>query len=285
MEDLKVAVEVAMGRPGVQWVEHKTAFLLNCGTEYGMKAVLALGNWELRGARLRVSVAEKRMTGPEIFRFVGDRLQAKERAEEYDGKVEEPRGFREKGAQLPKEGYGKGYRGTQPILAVETQPARASSSKASLSAGSPQAPKKEEGKGGWRRERSPVRSSGSPWNRSQSVPVDKNEWRGGKGLGKGATQPWRPNAWWGTLSGRNGSGRGGWAREYWACKDAGYQCDDDFWTCEWWKKANPGREKRWEASRRKLQGLRPKAKDAPGESEKDREASGKGLGVSELQES
>ena len=84
LEELKKTVDRILGIRGAQWVERKTDYLISCGSEGGLKALMAMSNWEVRGTRMNVTQVERQMTGPEIFRFVADRLQAKERAEGYD---------------------------------------------------------------------------------------------------------------------------------------------------------------------------------------------------------
>ena len=75
------------GKATVNWVERKTEYMADCGSEDGRCAVLTLNTWGSGEGRLKVSSAERPMTATEIFNFIEARLYAKRKVEEYDSKT------------------------------------------------------------------------------------------------------------------------------------------------------------------------------------------------------
>ena len=233
MEELRGGVAECLGAHDPQWIERKTDNMVSCGTAQKRGEILAMGNWRLRGVRLGVVQAEPYMTAGEIFKFVGDRLQAKEKAYEYDRKAQQQTNGQQgtHPYQPQGRGCGKGYRGSRPILAVDVQPESAQSSQSSRGGGSPRpsSPGSRPGNG-----KSRYQSSRPREGRAQSAPAPRSAERGDKNLGKGAPPP---RSEWATVQ------RKQQIPVCYAFKHAGYQSDHDHTTCEWSQRAKDPRSR------------------------------------------
>ena len=213
-----------MGKRPNKVEEQKMAYWVECGSNDSREAAMGLDGWNLQGHALKLTRAVRRMTAPEIFRWLSEELQIQEDEMEFNKGVI--------GALETHKVPGRENSGNNLKVPIPKSPERAKSPPP-VNVGGQASRWAGKGKGeyqGGSFERRQVGGKGQ-----KDVPPPSPTPKGGKGSGKGVSSP--PNK----RSGEGTDSSARWKRECFACKEAGYDCEHDYSTCPWWN-AQPWRK-------------------------------------------